>query len=96
MVASTTASMVWKSKKNQDPLSSLLFPEKSERTIESTMVLRSSESNNAKLPVPGHGTLAANLMARSWNEAPNVQSASSLGAAKSAARKWAKSLPIET
>ena len=48
----------------------------------------------SSVPVPGHSTLAANLMARAWNQAPNLQTASSLGAAKSAAHKWAKSLPF--
>ena len=92
MVAATSATMVWKSKMHQDPLNSLLFPKQPERVL--ALGLRSSESKNARLPVPGHSTLAANLMARAWNQAPNLQTASSLGAAKSAAHKWAKSLPF--
>ena len=56
------------------------------------MCLRSTKSDMAKPPVPGYGTLAANLLARAWNQAPELQSATTLGAAKTAARKWAKSI----
>lgn len=58
-------------------MSSLLFPVKAE----TTMSVRSSKSENAKLPVPGYSTLAANLMARAWSEAPNLESTSTLSAA---------------
>ena len=53
---------------------------------------RSENSNKAKTPVPGSGVLAANLLARAWNEAPLLQNAPNLGATKSAAQKWARSL----
>ena len=42
--------------------------------------------------VPGCKNLAANLLAKAWNSAPQVRSAHTIGAAKIAARKWAKSL----
>ena len=58
------------------------------------MCLRSAKSDTAKPPVPGYGTLAANLLARAWNQSPELQSASTLGAAKTAARKWAKSIQL--
>ena len=91
MVASTTATMVWKSKKCMDPLGSLLFPEKTPMN----MALRSSVCDKAKIPVPGYSTLAVNLMARAWNDAPNLQNASTLGAAKTAAKTWARSFKIK-
>ena len=75
-----------------DPLGSLLFPKHS---IVRNMVTRSEHSDKAKQPVPGCRNLAANLMARAWNETSQVQNASSLGAAKIAARKWAKSIQLK-
>ena len=91
MVASASALMVWKSKRCMNPLGSLLFPPKVENPI-SKMELRSSNSDKATLPVPGYNTLAANILARIWNEAPKLQHASSVGAAKSAAHEWARTL----
>ena len=81
MVASASAVMVWKSKKCMNPLGSLLFPPKTENPL-SKMELRSSNSDNAKQPVPGYSTPAANILARIWNEAPKLQHASSVGAAR--------------
>ena len=51
-------------------------------------------TTRSKLPVPGCRILAANLMAKAWNETSLLQNASSLGAAKAAARKLAKSLQL--
>ena len=87
MVASQTAVMVWKSRKARDPLGTRLFPS---RTISRTT--RSINSNKATQRVPGNNTLAVNLMARAWNSATELQTATTLGAAKSAARKWACNL----
>ena len=87
MVASQTAVMVWKSQKVKDPLGTRLFPN---RTISRTT--RSINSNKATQRVPGNNTLAVNLMARAWNSATELQTATTLGAAKSAARKWACNL----
>ena len=87
MVASQTAVMVWKSQKAKDPLGTRLFPN---RTISRTT--RSINSNKATQRVPGNNTLAVNLMARAWNSATELQTATTLGAAKSAARKWACNL----
>ena len=43
--------------------------------------------------VPGYPTLSPNIMARIWNAVPGLQHASTLGAAKSLAKKWAKDIP---
>ena len=93
MVASVSATMVWKSKMLMDPLGSLLFPTPSTDSSEK-MVLRSANSGNAKSPVPGYGALAANLLARAWNHAPDLQGATSLKAAKAAARRWAQTIKL--
>ena len=84
MVASQTAVTVWKSQKAKDPLGTRLFPE---RTISRST--RSINGKKATQKVPGNNTLAVNLMAKAWNSATELQTATTLGAAKSAARKWA-------
>ena len=84
MVASQTAVTVWKSQKAKDPLGKRLFPE---RTISRST--RSINGKKATQKVPGNNTLAVNLMAKAWNSATELQTATTLGAAKSAARKWA-------
>ena len=94
MVASASAITIWKSKMWMDPLGSLLFLSKMVNPPKN-MTTRSENSNHAKPPVPGYGILAANLLARTWNEATQLQNAPSLGAAKSAARKWARSLQFK-
>jgi hypothetical protein len=94
MVASTSATMVWKSKMWMDPLGSLLFQSQSDNPPPN-MTTRSVTCNSAKVPVPGSNTLAANLLARSWNKAKCLQNATTIGAAKSAARRWARSLQIK-
>ena len=91
IVAYSSAVMVWKSKQRMDPLGSLLFPEK-QINPDFNIELRSARSSKTDIPVPGHGTLAANLLARSWNESTDIQNATTLSAAKTAARKWSKSL----
>ena len=95
MVASTSAILVWKSRARMDPLGSLLFPNTALSSAPEKMSTRSTDNNKAKLPVPGYDTLAANLLARAWNEVPNLQDASTLGAAKSAAKSWARSLKFK-
>ena len=92
MVASISALMVWKSKNRMDSLGSLLFPT---QTHNHGMTHRSESKCLARPPVPGSDIIAANLLAKAWNEAPDLRSASTLGAAKSAARKWAKSLDFK-
>ena len=89
MVASTSATMVWKSKSWMDPLGSLLF---SSQNTEHFMCHRSDVSGKAKIPVPGKSNLAVNLLARSWNDSPELQTAATIGAAKTASRKWARTL----
>ena len=43
-----------------------------------------------------NNTLAANLMARAWNSSPELQTVTTIGAAKSVARKWAQNLLLGT
>ena len=74
-----------------DPLGSLIFPAKSDNPSRS-ITTRSDSNHMVRTPVPGFSTLAANLLAKSWNKAYELQKASNLCAAKTAARKWAKSL----
>ena len=49
-------------------------------------------NNKATQAVPGIHTLAANLMARIWNAANDLQNVATLGVAKPVARKWARNL----
>ena len=91
MVASQTALMVWKSNKAKDPLGRKLFPKRS--------IIRATRSINcvkAIQPVPGNNTLAANLMARTWNSSSELQAVTTIGAARSVARKWAQNLLLGT
>ena len=95
MIASPSTIMVWKSKMRTDPLGSLLFPKTYLSNLSEKMSTRSTDSKNAKLPVPGYNLLAANLLARAWNEAPNLQNASTSGAAKSATKMWTRFLKFK-
>ena len=54
---------------------------------------RSTTSDQIPVPVPGYPLLASNIMARVWNNIPELHKASTLGAAKCISRKWAKGLP---
>ena len=58
------------------------------------VVTRSENSCQAILPVPGCKILAANLLARVWNESADLRNAKTLGAAKMAARKFSQSLVV--
>ena len=91
MVAYTSAITVWKSKQWMDPLGRVLFTKKVQ-SVSGGVSTRSENSCKAKHPVPGCRTLAANLLARLWNESPDIQIAETLGAAKKAAKKLSKSL----
>ena len=87
IVASTSVVMVWKAKKQMNPLGKLLFPKGN--------ILRPSRllnANKARQPVPGNCTLATNLMARAWNAAKDLHDVETLGVAKEKARKWASNL----
>ena len=70
-----------------NPIGNCIFPEK-----EALRPVRSINKNKATQPVPGNRTLAANLIAKSWNSAKELQSVDTLGAAKIASRKWASNL----
>ena len=83
------AVMVWKAKKEMNSLWVNLFSEKNYERIKT----RFAVSDNICPPVPGYQTLPSNLMARVWNSVPGLQSAKSLGKAKSLARIWARTIP---
>jgi len=87
-VASTTAVTVWKAKKAMDPLGQRIFRDKS-----SLQCTRSTTSKDIDLLVQGYPTLSTNIMARIWNTVPGLQHATTLGTAKSLAKKWAKDIP---
>ena len=91
-VASVTAVTVWKSKQSMNPLGQCLFREPKTNTSR-TIQLRSDNSTDIRPPVPGYPMLASNIMTNIWNNAPELQSATTLAAAKRAAHKWAKGLP---
>ena len=93
LVACASATMVWKSKMQKDPLAELLFCNQP-NTVK-TIHTRSDSCEKARQPVPGNQTLAANLMARAWNESKSLQNSTSLNAAKLAASNWARSLKIK-
>ena len=92
MVACASAVMAWKAKMKMDPPAKLLFC--NQMKIERKISTRSTNSDSARLPVPVCNTLAANLLARAWNEIPKLQTSISLNAAKLAAKNWARSLKI--
>ena len=54
---------------------------------------QSQYAREIQQPVPGYPTLAVNVMARIWNNIPELESASSVGAAMSISRKWARTIP---
>ena len=87
-VASTTAVTVWKAKTFMDPLGQHIFKEKT-----SLQCTRSTAANDIDLLVQGYPTLSTNVMARIWKAVPGLQHATTMGAAKSLAKKWAKDIP---
>ena len=87
IVAATSVVMVWKAKKQMNPLGQLLFPERN--ILRPTRLIN---SNKARQPVPGNSTLATNLMARAWNVATDLHNVKTLGVAKEKAKKWASNL----
>ena len=70
-------------------LGQYLFKER----LTSFKTTRSMLSDKIQQPVPGYPTLATNIMVRVWNDIPDLQNATSLNAAKSVSKKWAKSIP---
>ena len=91
-VASTTAVTVWKAKTFMDPLGQRIFREKSNLQCTRSVTTHNT-TKDIGLPVPGYPALSTNIMARIWNTVPGLQDASTLGAAKSLAKKWAKEIP---
>ena len=57
------------------------------------MKTRSVYSNKIDIPVLGYPNLPMNLMAKVWNDVPELQSATTLASAKRISQKWAKSIP---
>ena len=91
-VASITAITVWKSKQSMNPLGKCLFKEPNTQGSR-TVQLRSDTSTDIRPPVPGYPMLPSNIMTSVWNSVPDLQSATTLAAAKRATYKWAKGLP---
>ena len=71
-----------------DPLGCRLFKEK-----ECVRTTRSVNSKEIQPPVPGYPALATNNMAKIWNSVPELQNASTIGAAKTISKKWARVIP---
>ena len=84
MVASSAVLMAWKAKKSMNPLGACIFPEKT-----NLRPVRSMNAHKATQPVPGNKTLASNLIAKAWNDATELHTVDTLGAAKIVSRKWA-------
>ena len=82
------AVLAWKSKQEMNPLGVRLFSTKV--TVKNT---RLASSSDISPPVPGFQTLPLNLLAKVWNNVPGLQAATTLGAAKILARKWARTIP---
>ena len=57
-----------------------------------TRSINNKNNNKATQAFPGIHTLAANIMARIWNAANDLQNVATLGVAKPVARKWARNL----
>ena len=67
---------------------------KIQSTVQCTRsVITHNTTKDIGLPLPGYPALSTNIMARIWNTVPGLQHASTLGAAKSLATKWAKDIP---
>ena len=75
-------------RKKMNPLGRRPFSERDNRRK-----TRLAESMNIDQPVPGFNTLPSNLLARIWNIVPGLQTATTLGAAKTLGRNWAKTIP---
>ena len=90
-VGSIIATTVWKTKQSMNPIGKRLFQE---RTIpEDCPVLRSQSSKNIRPPVPGYPNLALNIMAKVWNDIPELQSAKTLGGARTISHNLDRKLP---
>ena len=87
-VACITAVTVWKCRQSMDSLGQCLFKDRM-----NTRSTRSATSDMIRLPVPGYPMLATNIMARIWNNIPELHSASTLTAAKRISHNWAKKIP---
>ena len=88
VVASITATTLWKAKHSMNPLGQCIFRER--LSLRST---RSTTSNEIPQPVPGYPMLVSNIMARLWNCVPDLQNATTLGVARSISKKWARTVP---
>ena len=88
VVTSAMAILTWKSKQLMNPLGVRLF------SLRNNMInTRSAESKNICAPVPGFQTIPINLMARIWNKVPGLQTATTVGEAKTFVKKWARTTP---
>ena len=71
-----------------NPLGVRLFSERNDM-----INTRLAESKNICPPIPGFQTVPINLMARIWNEVPGLQTATTLGEAKTLVKKWSRTTP---
>ena len=68
------------------------FPSSHHSAKPDTINSRFTYSDKIKTPVPGHPNLAINLMAHAWNEIFELRNCTTVGKAKIAAKRWARSL----
>ena len=87
-VASIMALRVWKAKKTMILLGKRLFQERTK--MRST---RFESSDQIYPPVPRFPSMALSLMARVWNNIPDLQSALTLSSARKISETWARSIP---
>ena len=77
------ASVIWKARKEMNPLGCIFKNKLSSRNT------RSSHCDKLYQPVPGHPEAASNKLAQIWNIL-NLGLSSSLGSARTSAREWFK------
>ena len=80
-VSVTQASLIWKARKEMNPLGLIFQNSISKRCT------RSTNSDKLCQPVPGHPEAASSKLAQIWNEA-NLSSAKTLGSARALTQKW--------
>ena len=79
--------------KSHDKLD-LPVPQQTSNYLLKILLSRSINSLKATQPVPDNKILAANLKAKAWNSATELQTVTTIGAAKSVAQKWVRNLLV--
>ena len=80
-VVESMACLIWKSRKEMDPLGRIFQKKQMNRNT------RSATSDKLCEPVPGHPEAASNRLAKIWNML-NLNCSKTLGSVKSVAREW--------